>query len=300
MANFGSNTITTTGNITGGYFLGNGSQLTGVTTNYSNANVVSLLSNFGSNTITTTGNITGGYFLGNGRQLTGITGTQGTTGAQGTTGSGTQGTTGSGTQGTTGTTGAQGVQGLQGPGVGAQGTTGAQGVQGLQGPGVGAQGTTGAQGVQGLSGNVGNTSVISYGNSYANVNANVYGAGNGIAISSPGQILIQGNTPTGSGYASSFYINPNGNINLTSYNPVLVFKDLVVGNSIRVTSGPITATGNVTSVSGLLQGPGLVINQAGTYQSNAFGILGQIAWDTNYLYVCVGSYTWKRIALSSF
>lgn len=62
LGSFGSNTISTTGNVTGGYFIGNGSLLTGITagTNYTNSNVVSLLSSFGSNTLVTTGNITAG------------------------------------------------------------------------------------------------------------------------------------------------------------------------------------------------------------------------------------------------
>ena len=67
--------ITTTGNITGNYFLGNGSQLTGLAATYGNANVVANLAALGTNPITTTGNITGNYFLGNGSQLTGIAAT---------------------------------------------------------------------------------------------------------------------------------------------------------------------------------------------------------------------------------
>lgn len=65
--------VSATGNITGSYILGNGSQLTGLPAGYSNANVSNFLANgFGSNTISTSGNITGGYFLGNGSQLTGV------------------------------------------------------------------------------------------------------------------------------------------------------------------------------------------------------------------------------------
>jgi len=55
--------ITTTANIAGNYFIGNGSQLTGIAGgggNYSNANVATFLADFGSNVISTTGNITGG------------------------------------------------------------------------------------------------------------------------------------------------------------------------------------------------------------------------------------------------
>jgi len=64
--------VSATGNVTAPYYFGNGSQLTGIGSTYSNANVVSLLASFGSNVISTTGNITGGFILGNGSQLTGI------------------------------------------------------------------------------------------------------------------------------------------------------------------------------------------------------------------------------------
>ena len=53
-------TISTTGNITGAYIKGNGSQLTGLPASYANSNVATFLNSFGSNTITTTGNITAG------------------------------------------------------------------------------------------------------------------------------------------------------------------------------------------------------------------------------------------------
>jgi hypothetical protein len=70
-------TIVATGNITGNYFVGNGSLLTGITTDYSNANVAAYLpintSDVGAANITATGNITGNYFIGNGALLSGIT-----------------------------------------------------------------------------------------------------------------------------------------------------------------------------------------------------------------------------------
>jgi hypothetical protein len=69
--------ITATGNITAPYFIGDGSQLTGLPASYSNANVTTLLA---SGTVTsnviTTGNISGNYILGNGAFLTGIFGTE--------------------------------------------------------------------------------------------------------------------------------------------------------------------------------------------------------------------------------
>lgn len=69
LAAFGSNSISTTGNITAGYFIGNGSQLTGIVSSYGNSNVTTLLSNLGANSIsgtaniTTTANITAGNVL---------------------------------------------------------------------------------------------------------------------------------------------------------------------------------------------------------------------------------------------
>ena len=66
------------GNVTAQYFIGNGSQLTGLAETYSNAEVATFLANFGSNTISTTGNITGGNIsgthLGSGAGLANITG----------------------------------------------------------------------------------------------------------------------------------------------------------------------------------------------------------------------------------
>ena len=64
--------VSTVGNITGNYILGNGSQLTGLGATYGNANVAANLAAFATNPISTSGNITAGYFLGNGSGLTDI------------------------------------------------------------------------------------------------------------------------------------------------------------------------------------------------------------------------------------
>jgi hypothetical protein len=74
LAAWGSNTISTTGNITSGYLFGNGSQLTGIAASYGNSNVTTLLASFGSNTVSTSGNVTAGYVVGNGSTLSAITG----------------------------------------------------------------------------------------------------------------------------------------------------------------------------------------------------------------------------------
>ena len=65
------------GNVSATYFIGNGSQLTGLAATYGNANVVANLAALGSNPVSTTGNISGNFFVGNGRSLTGITSSYG-------------------------------------------------------------------------------------------------------------------------------------------------------------------------------------------------------------------------------
>ena len=75
-----SGNISTTGNISGGYIFGNGSQLTGIAASYGNAEVAAFLPTYtGAMTamtgaVTTTANISGAYLIGNGSALSSITG----------------------------------------------------------------------------------------------------------------------------------------------------------------------------------------------------------------------------------
>ena len=73
--------ITATGNITGNYILGNGSQLTGIAGAYGNANVANYLPTFSGNltagNISASGNVTGNYILGNIAFANGIPATYG-------------------------------------------------------------------------------------------------------------------------------------------------------------------------------------------------------------------------------
>ena len=67
--NSGANTLSltgvfsATGNIAGNFFIGNGSQLTGLAATYGNSNVVANVAALGTNPVSTTGNITGGNVL---------------------------------------------------------------------------------------------------------------------------------------------------------------------------------------------------------------------------------------------
>lgn len=72
--------VSVTGNVTGNYFIGNGSLLTGITASYGNANVAAYLPTYTGNlvglqgNITTTANVQASYLIGNGSALTAITG----------------------------------------------------------------------------------------------------------------------------------------------------------------------------------------------------------------------------------
>tara|TARA_B100001778_G_C18409398_1_gene548029 strand:- start:389 stop:796 length:408 start_codon:yes stop_codon:yes gene_type:complete len=67
----------------------------------------------------------------------------------------------------------------------------------------------------------------------------------------------------------------------------------------------ITANVNATGISTINQlkvaNNHLVISTAQTPGSNsATGAAGEIAWDTDYIYVCIADNIWKRVAISSF
>jgi hypothetical protein len=77
--------VSATGNITGSFIIGNGSQLTGLPPAYANANAQAYFASGTSNAnisitgnilttadVSATGNITGSYIIGNGRFLTGM------------------------------------------------------------------------------------------------------------------------------------------------------------------------------------------------------------------------------------
>ena len=75
LAAFGSNSISTTGNVSATSFIGDGSQLTGLPASYSDSDVATFLAAFGSNSISTTGNITAGNISGNITITGNVTGT---------------------------------------------------------------------------------------------------------------------------------------------------------------------------------------------------------------------------------
>ena len=87
--------ISAAGNVSGAYIIGDGSQLTNITSTYGNANVAVYLpvnsSNIQGNFISAIGNISGNYVLGNGSQLTGLPATYGNANVSNYLASGTNG-----------------------------------------------------------------------------------------------------------------------------------------------------------------------------------------------------------------
>lgn len=201
-----ANAISVSGNITGSYILGNGSQLTGLPATYGNANVATFLASYGSNTISTSGNITGGNVIatklfGNGSAITGIVANVALQGN---------------------------LQGnLVGNGFGANAFTF-----------VSATGAVTAASVS-ASGNVQGSFVKGNGSELTGLVTGIV-AGSGISISAAtGNVTITNNNPTPYGNA-----NVVANLAALSSNPISTTGNITGGNIN--TAGRVSAAGNVT------------------------------------------------------
>jgi hypothetical protein len=69
--------------------------------------------------------------------------------------------------------------------------------------------------------------------------------------------------------------------------------NIITGNATRIAIG---STGSVT----ISTGPFIVTNPTTPASATATGTVGTIAWDTNFVYVCVATNTWKRAALTTW
>ena len=279
--NNGQNQLSVVGNITStGFFVGNGSQLTGVT-------------GVGSQGTMGSQGITGSQ---------GLRGTQGAVGIQGAVGAqGVQGVTGG-----QGVTGVQGVQGVQGA-VGVQGTQGVQGIQGRQGStgtqgALGTQGTTGAQGIQGITGTQGVTGAGTQGatgtgsqgttgtqgnTGGAQGTQGTTGAGTQGATGTQGTTGAQGvSTRIINGTSEANIATSGGNANVTigGTSNVAVFSTTgvyvtgVISASGTVTAGNMTTAGILTVNSG--SAATAIVNGAG----NAVGNIGSSSTYFNKLF----------------
>ena len=201
-----------TGNITANYFLGNGSQLTGLPATYGNANVATFMAAFGANTISTSGNITAANVIatklfGDGSAITNITAN---TALQGN------------------------LQGnLTGNGFGASAFAF------LSATGNVTAGNVITLGQVSATGNITGSFVKGNGAELTGLVSSIV-AGTGISISAAtGAVTITNNNPTPYGNA-----NVVANLAALSSNPISTTGNITGGN--LNTGGRVSATGNVT------------------------------------------------------
>ena len=236
--------ITTTGNITGDYFLGNGALLTGIVVEG------------GAGATGATG-LTGATGTAGATGLTGATGTAGASGLTGATG--TAGATGpagldgvSGINGVNGASGATGFTGATGPagatGAGATGATGPEGPQGATGPSGGPIGATGLTGATG-------TGVLS-GDMIGNINGQGYSISNTANISTAnlavtGTVNLNSSSTTFPGVAVGRYITGQSGQKLAITNQ---------GNGVYIAGGGSTDVDITSSYVTIGTGPGFSFN----------------------------------------
>ena len=82
-------------------------------------------------------------------------------------------------------------------------------------------------------------------------------------------------------------------INLENSSPGLFFKD---DNGDLVKVGPA----HVDPIAPNASPAGTTGNAKTPSSASDTGTEGEISWDTNYIYVCVATDTWKRVALSTW
>ena len=109
-----------------------------------------------------------------------------------------------------------------------------------------------------------------------------------IKLQPDGNIVFNGSATlsAGSGFRVSSVSTSNGQGNIVTYES----GEFKYGPQLKDYAGNIGAN-NIT-LTGLLKAPQT------TKASNATGTVGQICWDSNYIYVCTATNTWKRSPLT--
>jgi hypothetical protein len=243
--------------VTAGYFVGDGSLLTGLPASYSNANVATFLASFGSNTVSTTGNVTAGYVVGNGSLLTNITGANVTGTVANATFATSAGTATSATTAGTVTTAAQ-------PNITSVGTLTVVNTSGN----VSATGNISGQFFIGNGSQL--TGVVAA-STYSNANVSAFMANFGSNTIFTNGNITGGNLSTGGtcsfvGSVTTGPINAGGAYNGTSINTT---GNITAGNSVNVglRTGTISASGNVTLSGNLVAYAELTTSQGNTSTS---------------------------------
>jgi len=153
---------------------------------------------------------------------------------------------------------------------------------------------------------VSNTSVISipFGNSSA---VGLVAQGNNVYINQNGYLGVVGANTTTRGVVqlgehitvSNTSVISIAEANNTQHGVMMVGTNLSVANGVVSLANTIGT--DVTFANGITRFTGNVIVTSTTpANSTANGTLGQVAFDTDYIYYCVANNTWKRAALSTW
>jgi len=71
--------------------------------------------------------------------------------------------------------------------------------------------------------------------------------------------------------------------------------DLIIGSRVdTINDTQVTYNFTVASIAGT------IADVAAPASATSTGIAGQIATDANYIYVCIATNTWKRVAIASW
>jgi len=286
--------LSSTGNITGSYFFGNGSQLSGITATATNAFITA-----NANGTLLTSNTTSGvlrFSSGNNIVITG-------TGANNNIQIGFTGTVANATYADS--AGSAATASTATTAVTATTATTAGTVTSASQSAITSVGTLTSLSVTGnVSANyfIGNGSLLTGIAGGGNTSNSAISNGNSnVTISvanGPVQVYAGGGQPSGGASLAVLDSTNGGNINMSAANYVNVNSVKVLGGAVSgvvslACSGKITSG---TSGSGVTPFNGPILTKTGTSSGSA----GDIAWDANYIYVCTSTNVWKRTALSSF
>lgn len=88
---------------------------------------------------------------------------------------------------------------------------------------------------------------------------------------------------------------------------ILQSSGTLAGTDLVLTLGDVEGSGNSTNITVddgnqiiMVSGAFAVVPSATPASASATGTAGTVAWDANYIYVCVATNTWKRVAISTW
>ena len=79
------------------------------------------------------------------------------------------------------------------------------------------------------------------------------------------------------------------------------FAEFTGSGGVLIDGGDLTISGAGLSAQNRINADGgLKISSGAPASATSTGTAGQIQWDSNYIYVCVATNTWKRVAISTW